>query len=145
MAIYRLGGEVPSIDASARVADTASVIGRVALGAGVRVLEQAVLRADNEPIAIAAGSIVGAGAVLHTDPGFPLQVGAGVEIGAEAMLHGCTVGEQTQIGERAVVLNGAVIGRNCRVAAGTLVTEGKVFADNLLIRGTPAKVGEPLR
>jgi carbonic anhydrase/acetyltransferase-like protein (isoleucine patch superfamily) len=145
MAIYSLGREVPSIDASAHVADAASVIGRVALGPGVQVLEQAVLRADNEPIAVAAGSVVGAGAVLHTDPGYPLHIGAGVAIGSQAMLHGCTVGENTQIGERAVVLNGAVIGRNCRIANHALVTEGKVFGDDLLIRGAPAKLGEPLR
>ena len=144
MTIYRLGIQAPTIDPSAYVADSASVIGRVGVARDAGVGPHAVLRADNEPITVGAGSSVGEGAVLHTDPGFPLQIGAGVSIGARAMLHGCTVGDHTEIGDRAVVLNGAVIGRHCRVAAGALVTEGKIFADGLLIRGAPAKVGEPL-
>jgi carbonic anhydrase/acetyltransferase-like protein (isoleucine patch superfamily) len=144
MAIYRLDALVPSLDESSYVADAASVIGRVTLGRDSSVWSQAVLRADNEPIVIGDGSSVQEGAVLHTDPGYPLVVGAGVSIGLQAMLHGCSVGDGSFIGDRAVVLNGAVIGRNSVVVAGSLVTEGKVFPDNSLIRGTPAKAVEQL-
>ena len=56
------------------------------------------------------------------------------------MLHGCTIKEGSLIGIQAVVLNGAVIGRNCLVGAGAIVTEGKMFPDNSLILGAPAKV-----
>jgi carbonic anhydrase/acetyltransferase-like protein (isoleucine patch superfamily) len=38
-----------------------------------------------------------------------------------------------------VVLNGAKIGQNCLVGAGSLVTEGKEFPDGHLIVGSPAK------
>jgi carbonic anhydrase/acetyltransferase-like protein (isoleucine patch superfamily) len=80
------------------------------------------------------------GAVLHTDPGFPMRIAEGVSIGHQAMLHGCTVGAGSLIGIQAIVLNGAVIGRDCLVGAGAVVTEGKHFPDRSLILGAPAKV-----
>jgi carbonic anhydrase/acetyltransferase-like protein (isoleucine patch superfamily) len=140
MAIYQLGDDAPEIDPSAYVADTASVIGKVSLGANVSVWFGATLRGDNERIAIGADSNVQEGTVMHTDPGYPLTIGAGVTIGHQAMLHGCTVGDGTLIGIQAVVLNGARIGKGCLVGAGALVTEGKDFPDGSLILGTPAKV-----
>ena len=51
-----------------------------------------------------------------------------------------SVGEGSLIGIQAVILNGAKIGKNCLVGAGSLVTEGKEFPDNSLIVGSPAKV-----
>src|SRR5690606_5000718 len=56
------------------------------------------------------------------------------------MLHGCTIGDGSLIGIQAVVLNTAVIGKECLVGAGAVVTEGKVFPDRSLILGAPAKV-----
>jgi len=140
MAIYQLGDDVPDIAASAYVADSANVIGKVALADDVSVWSGATLRGDNEPIVIGAGSNVQEGTVMHTDPGFPLTVGAGVTIGHQAMLHGCTVGDGSLVGIQAVILNGAKIGKGCLVGAGALVTEGKEFPDGSLILGTPAKV-----
>ncbi len=140
MAIYKLGDAAPIVHESVFVAESASVIGRVSLAENVSIWPGAVLRGDNEPITVGTGSNVQEGAVLHTDPGFPLTLAANVTIGHQAMLHGCTVQEGALIGMQAVVLNGAVIGRNCLVAAGAIVTEGKVFPDNTLILGAPAKV-----
>ncbi|TGQ24376.1 gamma carbonic anhydrase family protein, partial [Mesorhizobium sp. M4B.F.Ca.ET.214.01.1.1] len=76
----------------------------------------------------------------HTDPGFPLTIGQGCTIGHRALLHGCTIGDNSLIGMGAIVLNGARIGSNSLVGAGALVTENKVFPDNSLIVGSPAKV-----
>ena len=76
---------------------------------------------------------------MHTDPGFPLTIGRGCTIGHRALLHGCTIGDNSLIGMGAIVLNGAKIGRNSLVGAGALVTEGKEFPDNSLIVGAPAK------
>lgn len=139
MTIYALGTLRPVVDASAYVADSATLIGQVHLGKGCSVWPQAVMRADNEPIFIAEGSNIQDGAVLHTDPGFPLRIAAHVSVGHQATLHGCTVGEGSLIGIQAIVLNGAVIGSNCLVAAGAVVTERKVFPDGSLIIGAPAK------
>lgn len=140
MPLYRLGDLVPSVDADAYVAPEATVIGNVTLKARASVWPGVVIRGDNEPIQVGEGSNVQEGAVLHTDPGCPLTIGDRVSIGHQAMLHGCTVGEGSLIGIQAVVLNRAVIGKECLVGAGALVTEGKVFPDRSLILGAPAKV-----
>ena len=139
MAIYQLGDDAPRIAATAWVAESAEVIGRVSLGEGASVWYGAVLRGDNEWITIGARSNVQEAAVMHTDMGSPLTLGEDVTVGHQAMLHGCTVGDGALIGIQAVVLNGAVIGRGCLVGAGAVVTEGKVFPDHSLIIGSPAK------
>ena len=139
MAIYQLGEHRPDIHPDAWVADSASVIGKVKLEAGVSVWFNVAVRGDNELIAVGAGSNLQEGAVLHTDMGCPMNIGSNVTVGHQAMLHGCTVGDGALIGIQAVVLNKARIGRNCLVGAGALVTEGKEFPDNSLIIGSPAK------
>jgi carbonic anhydrase/acetyltransferase-like protein (isoleucine patch superfamily) len=139
MTVYRLADQAPVIAASAYVAPTAVVLGKVILAERASVWFGATLRGDNETISIGAGSNVQDAAVMHTDPGFPLTVGADVSIGHQAMLHGCSVGEGTLIGIQAIVLNGAIIGKGCLVGAGALITERKEFADGSLIIGAPAK------
>jgi carbonic anhydrase/acetyltransferase-like protein (isoleucine patch superfamily) len=144
MAVYRLGDKTPQLADSVYVAEEATVIGMVTIGARASVLAGAVVRGDNEKIAIGADSNVQEGAVLHADPGFPLAIGARVTVGHQAMLHGCTVGDGTLVGIQAVVLNGAVIGRHCLIGAGAIVTERKSFPDRSLILGAPAKVTRAL-
>ena len=139
MAIYQLGDDAPRIAPTAWVADSAQVIGRVQLAEGASVWYGAVLRGDNEWISIGARSNVQDGSVLHTDMGSPLVLGEDVTVGHQAMLHGCTVGDGSLIGIQSVILNRARIGRHCIVGAKSLVTEGKVFPDNSLILGSPAK------
>ena len=140
MAIYQLADAAPAIHASAYIAELATVIGNVNLAADVSVWSGAVIRGDNELISVGCGSNIQEGAVLHTDPGYPMELGVNVTVGHQAMLHGCTVGEGTMVGIQAVILNGAKIGKNCLVGAGALVTERKEFPDNSLIVGVPAKV-----
>ncbi len=139
MAIYQLGDDAPDIAASAYIADSAAVIGKVTIGADASVWFNVTIRGDNERITVGAGSNVQEGAAMHTDMGYPLTIGAGVTVGHQAMLHGCTVGDGSLIGIQAIILNGAVIGKGCLVGAGALVTEGKVFPDNSLIVGAPAR------
>ncbi len=139
MAIYQLGEHAPAIASSAYVTDSATVVGRVTLGEDSSVWFQATIRADHEDITIGRNCNLQEGAVLHADPGFPLQMEDHVSVGHQAMLHGCSIGEGSLIGIQAVILNGARIGRNCLVGAGALVTEGKTFPDNTLIIGSPAR------
>jgi carbonic anhydrase/acetyltransferase-like protein (isoleucine patch superfamily) len=144
MPIYQLDDDLPRIDDSAWVADSADVMGRVHLSELCSVWFGAVLRGDTEWLTLGRGSNAQDGSVLHSDAGFPLTIGEHVTIGHQVMLHGCTVGDGSLIGIQAVVLNGAVIGRNCLVGAGSLVTEGKTFPDGSLIVGSPARVIRPL-
>jgi carbonic anhydrase/acetyltransferase-like protein (isoleucine patch superfamily) len=140
MAIYQLGEHAPEIDASAYVADSANLIGKVTIAAKASVWDGVTIRGDNERITVGENSNVQEGTVMHTDMGYPLTLGKNVTVGHQAMLHGCTVGDGSLIGIQAVVLNGARIGKGCLVGAGALVTEGKEFPDHSLILGTPAKV-----
>ena len=144
MPLYRLDDSAPTLAAGAWVAPSADLIGDVRLGPGASIWFGAVIRADNTPILIGEESNVQDGAVGHSDPGAPLVIGARVTVGHQAILHGCTIGDQALIGMGARVLNGAVIGANSLVGAGALVTEGKLFEPGMLIVGSPARVVRPL-
>jgi carbonic anhydrase/acetyltransferase-like protein (isoleucine patch superfamily) len=142
MPIYALDDRRPVLPEPGRfwIAPDAHVIGRVRIGVDVGVWFGAVLRGDNEPIEVGDRTNIQEGALLHTDPGFPLVIGAGCTIGHHAIVHGCIIGPNSLVGMGATVLNGARIGANCLIGANALVTEGKEFPDNSLIVGAPAKV-----
>jgi carbonic anhydrase/acetyltransferase-like protein (isoleucine patch superfamily) len=142
MPLYSLGEDRPVTMGADTfwVAPDAHVIGKVTLGFNVGVWFGAVLRGDNEMIAIGAATNIQEGAMVHTDMGFPVTIGIGCTIGHHAIIHGCTIGDNSLIGMGATVLNGARIGNNCLVGANALVTEGKEFPDNSLIVGSPARV-----
>lgn len=141
MPLYSLSYEKPQTPATGDywLAPSAHLIGKVMLEKGVGIWFGAVIRGDNELITIQENSNIQEGCLLHTDMGFPLTIGKGCTIGHHAILHGCTIGDNSLIGMGAIILNGAKIGNNCLVGAGALITEGKEFPDNSLIVGTPAK------
>ncbi|MHA6723657.1 gamma carbonic anhydrase family protein [Sphingomonas sp. RS2018] len=139
MPLYAIAGKQPMLGEHAWVAPSADVIGDVQLGAEASVWFAAVIRGDNTPILIGARSNVQEGAALHSDPGAPLTIDEDVTIGHHAILHGCTVGARSLIGMGAIVLNRAIIGEDCIVGAGALVTEGKSFPPGSLIVGSPAR------
>ncbi|MEH6835309.1 MULTISPECIES: gamma carbonic anhydrase family protein [Falsihalocynthiibacter] len=140
MTLYALADRAPQIDPDSWIAPDANIIGGVIIRAGASVWFGTTLRGDNEDITLGEGSNIQENCVLHTDMGFPLVIGAGCTIGHKAMLHGCTIGENTLVGMGAIVLNGAKIGRNCLIGAGALITEGKVIPDGSLVMGAPGKI-----
>ena len=142
MPLYSLGDRVPETPAPDRywIAPDANVIGAVTIGEDVGIWFGTTLRGDNERITVGRGTNIQEGVMVHSDPGFPATIGEGCTIGHHAIVHGCTIGDNSLIGMGATVLNGAKIGRNCLVGANALVTEGKEFPDNSLIVGSPAKV-----
>ncbi len=140
MSLYALNDVSPTVADDAWVAPGCHVIGNVILAAKSSVWFGSTLRGDNEPITIGEGTNVQENCVMHTDMGFPLTVGAGCTVGHKAMLHGCTIGDNSLIGMGATVLNGAVIGANCLIGAGALITEGKKIPAGSLVMGSPGKV-----
>ena len=140
MTLYALDGVRPEIAEDCWIAPDANLIGNVVVEDGGSVWFGCTLRGDNEEIRVGAGSNVQENVICHTDMGFPLSIGSGCTIGHKAMLHGCTIGDNSLIGMGATVLNGARIGRNCLIGAGALITEGKEIPDGSLVMGTPGKV-----
>ena len=138
--LYELDGKRPTVDGTAWVAPGTYIIGNTTLAAKSSVWFGTTIRGDNEPITVGAGSNIQENCVLHTDPGCPLTIGENCTIGHKAMLHGCTIGNNSLVGMGATILNGAVIGENCLIGAGALIPEGKVIPDGSLVMGMPGKV-----
>lgn len=126
------------------IAPGAAVIGDVTLGENVGIWYNAVVRGDTNSICIGNGTNVQDNSTLHVDTDFRLRVGDGVTIGHNAIVHGCTVGDNTVIGMGSIILNGAVIGNNCIVGAGSLVTGKMNVPDGSLVMGSPAKIARQL-
>lgn len=143
MTLYTLDGHAPVLpeDGECWVAPNAVVAGNVVLRRGASVWFGAVVRGDHQPaMLIGEDTNIQDGSVLHTDEGVAMEIGRGVTVGHLAMLHGCTIGDNSLIGIGAVLLNGVRVGANCIVGARTLLTEGKVIPDNSLVVGSPGRV-----
>lgn len=126
------------------VAQSAVIKGNVKIGDDSSVWHTAVIRGDLAPIEIGGGSNVQEMCVLHVDTNFPVKIGDGVTVGHGAVIHGCTIGNNTLIGMGAIILNGAEIGNNCIIGAGALVTGGTKIPDGCMALGSPAKVKREL-
>ena len=142
--IVSFDGHTPAVDATAFVAENATLIGRVTLAADSSVFYGSVLRGDTDSISIGAGSNVQDNVSMHTDEGIQLVVGSGVSIGHGAVVHGCVIEDDCLIGMGATILNRAVIGAGSLVAAGAVVLEGTVIPPGSLVAGVPAKVRREL-
>ncbi|MEP7157714.1 MAG: gamma carbonic anhydrase family protein [Betaproteobacteria bacterium] len=138
--IYSLGDATPQLLGNNYVAPNATVIGNVVLGRNTSVWWNVVIRGDNDGITLGDNVNIQDGSVLHTDEGVGLTLENDVSVGHMAMLHGCTVKEGSLIGIKAVVLNNAVIGRECLIGANALIPEGKVIPDRSLVVGSPGRV-----
>jgi carbonic anhydrase/acetyltransferase-like protein (isoleucine patch superfamily) len=138
--IYELDGATPRLEGNNYIAPNATVIGKVVLGKNASVWWNVTIRGDNDTITIGENVNIQDGAVLHIDEGVKLTLEKDVSIGHMVMLHGCTVKEGSLIGIKAVVLNHAVIGRECLIGANSLIPEGKVIPDRSLVVGSPGRV-----
>ncbi len=142
--ILAIAGHAPGLHPQSWAAPNATLIGQVVLAADSSVWYGAVLRAEAEPIEIGAGTNIQDGVTIHVDPGFPARVGTGVSVGHNAVLHGCTVGDDSLVGMGAVILNGAVIGAGSLVAAGAVVPQGAVIPPRSMVAGVPGKIRREL-
>lgn len=142
MTLYSLDGISPTLPENDRfwIAPDANLIGRIIIESGVSIWFGTTLRGDNEPITVRQGTNIQENCVLHTDLGFPLEIGENCTVGHKAMLHGCKIGDGCLVGMGATILNGASLGRDCVVGAGALVTERKAFPERSLVLGAPARV-----
>lgn len=134
----------PKIDPDARIAREALILGDVAIGAGSSVWYFSVIRGDEASITIGRGTNIQENCTVHVTTGCPAVIGDGVTVGHNAVLHSCTVGDGSLIGMGSVVLDQASIGKDCLIAAGSLVTKGMQIPDGSLVMGSPARVKRQL-
>ena len=130
----------PTIASNCFIADTSDVIGNVTIGEHSSVWFQTVIRGDVDKITIGHHTNIQDNAVVHLADDFPCIIGNWVTIGHSAIVHACTIGDETLIGMGAVVLDGAEVGRQCLIGAKALVTPGTIIPDGSLVLGSPAKV-----
>jgi carbonic anhydrase/acetyltransferase-like protein (isoleucine patch superfamily) len=132
--------KTPKLGKGVYIAHGAAVLGDVTLGNHSSVWYNAVLRGDINRIVVGHHSNIQDNAVLHLADDFPCIVGNFVTIGHTAIVHACTVGDETLVGMGAVILDGAVIGKQCLIGAKALVTQGMKIPAGSLVLGAPAKI-----
>ncbi len=135
---------MPAIAKSTYVDAMSSVTGDVHIGERCGIFPMVVIRGDEDRITIGDETNVQDGAVIHTDAGLACIIGNGVTIGHRAIIHGCSIGDNSLIGMGAIVMNSARIGKNCIIGAGALVTQGTEIPDGMMAFGSPAKIRRPL-
>ena len=143
--IRRFRGISPTIDDSAFIADTATVVGDVMIGARSSVWFGAVIRGDVFHVRIGAETSIQDNTVIHvTHDRYATTVGDRVTVGHGVILHGCAVRDQCIIGMGSIILDQAEVGERCIVGAGALVTPGTKIPAGHLVVGAPARVKRPL-
>ena len=143
--IRPFGGKSPLLGEGAFVAESASVIGDVVIGARSSIWYGAVLRGDVEKIRIGDETSIQDNTVIHVDSsGFSTLVGNRVTVGHSVVLHGCRIGDNALIGIGSIVLNGAEVGAGAMIGAGSVVTPGTKIPAGMLALGSPARVKRPV-
>jgi carbonic anhydrase/acetyltransferase-like protein (isoleucine patch superfamily) len=134
----------PAIGEGVYIARGAVVVGDVTIGAHSSVWYNAVVRGDINRIVIGHHTNVQDLAVVHLADDFACHLGNWVTVGHSAVVHACTIGDDTLIGMGAVILDGAVVGKQCLIGAKALITPGTKIPDGSMVLGAPAKVVRPL-
>src|SRR5438552_13914459 len=130
----------PTLGRGVYIAQGAIVVGDVTIGDYSSVWYNAVLRGDINRIGIGHHTNIQDNAVLHLEDELPCLIGNYVTVGHSAIVHACTVGDETLVGMGSVILDGAVLGRQCLIGAKALVTARTQIPDGSLVLGAPAKV-----
>lgn len=138
--VLAYGAAVPLLAPDAFLAATATVIGDVHVGAQASIWYGCILRGDVQRIRVGPRTNLQDGTIVHVSPeDRPTTIGCDVLVGHSVMLHGCTLEDDSFVGMRATVLNGAVVESGAIVAAGALVSENTRVLAGELWGGTPAR------
>ncbi|MCC2546881.1 gamma carbonic anhydrase family protein [Hymenobacter sp. BT175] len=143
--ILPVHGILPQLGTGCYVAENATIIGDVVLGAECTVWFNAVIRGDVNAIRIGDKTNVQDGAVIHcTYQKAATTIGSRVSIGHKAIVHGCTIADDVLIGMGAIVMDQAVVGEGCIIAAGAVVLENTQCEPGYLYAGVPARRVKPV-
>lgn len=133
-----------TVDKTVYEATGSAIIDDVTIGAESSIWFNAVVRGDEASVNIGRRTSIQDNAVVHTDIDCPVIIGDDVSVGHGAIVHGCTIGDNTIVGMGSIVLNGAHVGSNCIIGAGALVTQGTVIPDGSVAFGSPAKIARAI-
>ena len=134
-------GKHPQIGPDCYVADNATIVGDVTLGAQCTVWFNAVIRGDVNRIMLGNCCNVQDGAIIHcTFQKTVTTIGNYVSIAHNAVVHGCTIDDQVLVGMGAIIMDGAVIGTGSIIAAGAIVTQNTVVPPGSIYAGNPARL-----
>ncbi len=129
----------PALGERVRLAEGAFAIGAVRIAGPAQLEELAVVRGDQNAIAVGPRFHLGRRSTVHVDLTAPTRIGQDVWVGDDAVVHGCTLGDQVRVEDGALVLSGSTVGAGSVVAADSLVPEGATFPDNSYVAGTPGR------
>ncbi|MBW3128807.1 gamma carbonic anhydrase family protein [Hymenobacter profundi] len=145
MLLLPVRGKQPEIGPDCYVADNATIVGDVVLGARCTVWFNAIIRGDVNSIRIGEQTNIQDGVVIHcTYQRAATVIGSRVSIGHRAIVHGCTVEDDVLIGMGAIVMDHAVVGSGCIIAAGAVVLENTQCEPGYLYAGVPARKIKPV-
>ena len=142
--ILSFGDKRPDVGERVFLAPSADIIGQVRLEEDASVFFQCVLRADINSIHVGARSNIQDHTTVHVASDLGTTIGADVSIGHGCTIHACTIGDRVLVGMGSIIMDGAKVGNDCLVAAGSLVSKGKSFEAGSLIMGNPAKATRKL-
>jgi carbonic anhydrase/acetyltransferase-like protein (isoleucine patch superfamily) len=134
----------PSIGKNVFMSQNCTIIGRCFIDEDCSIWYNSVLRGDVNDIKIGRGTNIQDGCILHCDKEYETKIGENVTVGHNAIIHGCTIGNNCLVGMGATILDGAVIGNNVIIGANSLITSGKNIPSGMLVMGSPAKVAREL-
>ena len=138
--IKSVNGKSPQISTDCYIAENATIVGDVTMGANCSIWFNAVLRGDVHYIKLGNKVNVQDGAAVHcTYQKYPTNIGNNVSIGHNAIVHGCTIHENVLIGMGSIVMDNCVIHSNSIIAAGAVVTQNTVVESGSIYAGVPAK------
>lgn len=124
---------------------TAVLTGDLTVGEFASFWFGAVVRGDVAPITLGRRVNVQDNAVVHCDSGVPNVIEDDVTIGHAAIVHGEHVGQGSLVGMKAVLLSRTRVGRECLIAAGSVVPPGLVVPDRMVVMGVPGKIVRPVK
>jgi len=138
--ILPVRGIDPEIGENCFLAENATIVGAVKMGANCSLWYNTVVRGDVNSIEIGENTNIQDGAVIHcTYKTASTIIGSNVSIGHNAIVHGCTVHDNVLIGMGAIVMDNAIIESGSIVAAGAVVLENTIVEKNTIYAGVPAK------
>ncbi|MFD7308060.1 gamma carbonic anhydrase family protein [Promicromonospora sp. NPDC059942] len=141
--LVRHRGLEPSIDPSAYVAPSATVVGDVRIAAGARILHGAVLTAEDGAVVIGEDTVVMENALVRGRRGYPAEIGPAVLIGPHAHVNGARVEEEAFVATGAALSPGSVIGAGAEVRIHGVVQINTVLAPGALVPIGWVAVGDP--